>query len=309
MNAPIKLLPLLLLATLGLGCSAQGAPGPIPDGRDTKVLFIGIDGLRGDGIPGAETPALDALTEIGLWTLFASTQVGAQTVSGPGWTSMLTGVDAEKHGIYANGGWTDINRDYPTLISRSHSLGLPTATAVNWLPIQENIIESEVSNEIVLGTDEEITVGMALLLEEEDFDVHFIALDDVDHAGHSYGFSPEEPDYVAAVETADERVGRLVSAIEGRPGRADENWLIVVTSDHGGLGTSHGGITAEYRAIPLIIAGDSVSPGELGGGGDVPGELDVGFVSHMDVHPTVMEHLGHPAEASWDLDGYSRGLN
>ena len=230
-------------------------------------------------------------------------------MSGPGWTSMLTGVDSDKHGIVGNGGWDGLNRDYPTLIARTHSLGLPTATAVNWLPIQTSIIEEEVTNEIILGGDEHITDGMAELLEWDDLDVHFVALDDVDHAGHSDGFSPEEPNYVAAIETADELVGRLLSAIASRPTRSEESWIVVVTSDHGGSGTSHGGVTPEHRAIPLIVWGDLVVAGELTGGGEVPGELDVGFVSHMDVHPTILEHLGHPPEESWDLDGASRGLD
>ena len=41
----------------------------------------------------------------------------------------------------------------------------------------------------------------------------------------------------------------------------------------------------------------------------IAGEFDVGFVSPMDVHPMVMDHLGHPAKEEWGLDGTARGLN
>jgi len=263
-----------------------------------KALFIGIDGLRGDGIPDSETPHMDGLIEAGTWTLEASTQLQAQTVSGPGWTSMLTGVDADKHGITENGGWDLIDRSYPTLIGRAHTLGFSTATAVHWIPIQMMIIELGVTDESVLGTDEAVTDGMAHLLAAGDFDVHFAALDDVDHAGHSTGFSTDNPDYVAAVEMADSQVGQMLQAIADRPTRDQESWVVLITADHGGSGTSHGPQDADNQTIPLLIWGDPVPSAQL----------DPGVGSHLDIHPTLMAHMGHPAQASWDLDGEARGL-
>jgi len=229
-------------------------------------------------------------------------------MSGPGWTSILTGVDADKHGIYANGGYSDIDRSYPTLPGRVHELDLPTATAIHWQPIQVSIIEDGVVNEAMVGTDLEVADAMSESLENGDYDLHFVHFDDVDGAGHSSGFSPDNPDYLDTVRVTDGYVGRLIDAIAARATRSDENWLVVVTSDHGGLGNSHGGVEPEIRAIPLIISGDGVSPGEFSGAGAVPGELDVGFVSHLDVHPTVMQFLGFPPQEDWDLDGEVRGL-
>jgi len=83
---------------------------------------------------------------------------------------------------------------------------------------------------------------------------------------------------------------------------------VVLTSDHGGIGTSHGGTGVETRAIPLIVAGDGVLTGEMTGSSEVPGELELGFVSHLDVHPTVMQFLGYPPQQDWELDGQVRGL-
>ena len=52
-----------------------------------------------------------------------------------------------------------------------------------------------------------------------------------------------------------------------------------------------------------------MSPGEFTGVSAVPGELDAGFVSHLDVHPTVMQYLGIEPQAAWVLDGVVRGLS
>jgi hypothetical protein len=289
-------------------CDLGEAEGPPPPGNERKVLVIGIDGLRGDAVPAADTPNMDALMESGAFTLFASTQLEAATVSGPGWTSILTGVDADKHLVVENGGYAGRDDRWPTMLGRAHDAGLPTATSIHWIPIQSEIIEDDVVNEVMIGTDLQVTDGMEEVLEEGDFDLHFVHLDDIDGTGHSSGFDPNNVDYLEAVRVTDAYLGRLVDAIAGRATRAQEDWLVIVTSDHGGVGTSHGGITAEHRAIPLIIAGDGVEAGEFSGAADVPGELDAGFVSHLDVHPTAMQYLGIEPQADWDLDGVVRGL-
>ena len=40
-----------------------------------------------------------------------------------------------------------------------------------------------------------------------------------------------------------------------RPTFANEDWLVIMTSDHGGLGTDHSGGLPEQRTIPFIVAG------------------------------------------------------
>ena len=298
----------ILAVALLSACDLSEAEGPTPAGHARKVLVIGMDGLRGDAVTAAETPSMDALMDSGTFTLFASTQLQAATVSGPGWTSILTGVDADKHGIVGNGSYWDRDTRWPTMLARAHAAGLPTATSIHWLPIQSSIIEDEVVNEVLFGTDAQVTSGMEALLAEDDYDLHFVHLDDIDGAGHSYGFDPANADYLETVRITDGYLGRLIDAIETRGTRDAEDWLVVVTSDHGGVGNSHGGSEPEHRAIPLLIVGDGVAVGELGGSSAVPGELDIGFVSHLDVHPTVMHYLGLEPQDSWELDGEVRGL-
>jgi len=219
------------------------------------------------------------------------------------------GVEPEKHGVYDNTNWQDFDRSYLTFIARAHGLGLSTATAINWIPIQTSILEEDVTDEIVLGTDQAVAGGMAEILEFADHDVHFVHFDDIDHAGHSSGFSVENPEYVDAVETLDSLVGLMLDAVDNRSTRAEESWLVVLTSDHGGEGTGHGGVTADHRAIPLLVFGDPVESAPFVALNDIPGETEVGFVSHLDVHPTVLRHLGHPPALEWGLDGFVRGLD
>ena len=65
--------------------------------RTPKILLIGIDGVRVDVLADVSTPNLDALSAVGLFT--AETRTTTPSISGPAWSSMLTGVWPEKHGV------------------------------------------------------------------------------------------------------------------------------------------------------------------------------------------------------------------
>lgn len=269
------------------------------DGPRRKVLVVGADGVRSDGLAVAETPVLDALGRAGYRTQDASTQLTAPTVSGPGWASILTGVEPAKHRIVGNGGWENFDRDYRSFLHVArHDLGLRTAVAAQWPPIVANIAEPDAAEWASIGDQAFVTAAMAQRITDEDFDVHFIHLDDVDHAGHATGFSPENPDYLEAVGTVDEDVGELLDAILARPTLGDESWLVVFTSDHGGLGTGHGGLSIEHRRIPLLVTGVGVRPG-----------VGRGQPSHLDVFPTVLAWLGQPTHAAWGIDGNARAID
>ena len=120
-------------------------------------------------------------------------------------------------------------------------------------------------------------------------------LDDVDGAGHDSGFSEDNPAYLAAIEAQDARVGQLLQAIDGRP--AAEDWLVVVTTDHGGEGTNHGPMDAANQTIPLIVWSEGGAPGELAA---------AAAPSHLDVFPTILTWLGADADTTAHAAGQAR---
>jgi hypothetical protein len=72
-----------------------------------KVLLIGIDGCRTDALLAAHAPHLQRLGKTGALSLsndvLGDRKGGADSVTLPGWASMLTGVWADKHGVRNNG--------------------------------------------------------------------------------------------------------------------------------------------------------------------------------------------------------------
>jgi hypothetical protein len=238
-------------------------------------------------------PNLALLRGFGQWIPRASTQRTAATSSGPGWTSVLTGVEPAKHRITANANYASRDPAWPTFLARARGgLRLRTSVAAHWPDILQ-IVEADALDERSTGDDNTVAANMASTLRAGSADVHFIHLDDVDHAGHGSGFSIANPNYVAAIQGVDLNLGRMLDGLFERPTLAREFWLVVFVTDHGGEGTTHGPMNAANQQIPV---------GYLGPGATFALPTR-GLLSHMDVHPTVMHFLGATPAPDWRLDG------
>ena len=81
-------------------------------------------------------------------------------------------------------------------------------------------------------------------------------------------------------------------ALISRSSSIVENWLVLIVSDHGGIGKGHGGQSPEEKTIPFIMWGNTVDNRKI-----------VPFPSQVDVVPTILNHLKIEAPPTWDLDG------
>ncbi len=249
-----------------------------PEGNPKKVLVVGWDGARPDAVQAASTPNLDKVASWGGIAWDATTQLTHATVSGPGWTSVLTGVGPDQHNVVMNGLYDERDNSWLTFVQRAHDEGLRTGVAVVWPEVATDIVEEGAADESWLSSDDGVADWMATGIANDSFDLHLVHLDSPDHAGHDTGYSADNPDYILAIEESDERLGRMLDAIETR---TDEDWLVAVTTDHGGSGTGHGPLDADNQTIWTAYG----YPGGSGGW-KLPG------ASHLDVHPTVLDFLG-----------------
>jgi arylsulfatase A-like enzyme len=86
----------------------------------------------------------------------------------------------------------------------------------------------------------------------------FIHFDNIDHAGHGFGWG--SPQYYKAVEMADSLIAAVRESV--RANGVEDRTIFLVTADHGGKGTKHGGATLEELEIPWIIVGPGVARGK-----------------------------------------------
>ena len=259
-----------------------------PRDASRHVVVLGVDGLRPDAIAPARTPTLDMLFAHGVGTFAAQTQLTGDTVSGPGWASILTGTEVERHGVTSNetAVMEGISRAVPTLLGSAFDAGLDTGLIVHWLQLPL-LVESGPAAGFRFG-DDPIVASTAVRYLTQPRDLLFLHFDDCDHAGHATGYGPENPDYIAAVEGVDANVATVIDGVLARPTYAEEAWMFVLVTDHGGEGTGHGARNPINRTIPLLFVRPGVTPATLDA------------ASHMDVTPTVLRYLGIESSASYD---------
>ena len=294
------------------GCDrgADEPPPPIPlEERTPKVLLIGIDGVRPDVLAEVPTPNMDALAIGGSFT--ARTRTTTPSVSGPSWSSLLTGVWPEKHGVTDNEFGGRQYDTYPDFLTRIESLRpeLATFAAVDWLPLMEidgggPTISDAVDVRVPLDGyvtgwaegDLQVTAAAIQHLSEADPDALFVYLGNPDETSHQHGSIGVE--YRDAIATSDEQIGRLVDAVRARPNYAAENWLIIISTDHGRREDGgHGGDSPMEMTTFILVGGPGAAIG-------TPSEDT--FI--VDVAVTALAHLGIEIDPTWELDGKPVGL-
>ncbi len=301
------------LSTTLLVATALVFPAPA-DAKEPKVLLIGVDGMRVDAFQKAKTPALDRLIADGIvdWqTSVISTDVTtSDTVSGPGWTTFLTGVWADRHGVVDNSFEGRNARLGPHCfhLAKQANSDLLTASFLDWTPLQTHVTTDADINVVVTprpawqeydGGDQVLTDTACVVLKSQPIDFAFVYLGSVDEAGHKHGFHPSVDPYVQRIEATDALIARLVSAVQSRPNYDQEDWLFVVSSDHGGEGTGHGDGRDKptIHRVAMIVSGDAAARGD-----DVARE-----VATTDIVAVALTHLNVKIVPEWNLAGSSDG--
>ncbi len=290
-----------LVLLSGLSC-AERAPSK-------KVLVIGLDGVRPDIMAEVNTPNIDALIAVGAFSDRITTK--AQTISGPGWSSMLTGVWPEKHRVVNNDFTSNDYATYPDFLTRLEYIDreFKTFAVVDWPPLGGPssggpLISDTVDLKIMYDGEEggyhiadSLSVAAAARhLMNQDPDAGFVYIGDPDVVAHEHGSRSTE--YSASIQTADAHIGALVAAIRHRPTFADEDWLVLISTDHGHRDEGgHGGTTPEETTVFYLADGPSVAPADP--------DFDPNIV---DVAVTALAHLGVTIDPGWQLDGKVSGL-
>ena len=254
---------------------------PLPEGKtEKKAIVIGYDGCRVDNFRLVENTKHGAVKELldnGGHAVFSYAggvnypeENIQDTSTAPGWCSMLTGVWSDVHHITGNGqpkeiepktlllqlvedGTIDSSAFY---VSWDGHFSKKSATYIN----EKNYIAENGLNAVYLRALNDSGTKANILKDicsEDCSDFIFLTLEYTDHAGHSTGFSLQNPKYVSAFRNADASGVDIVDAIKARPTYDTEDWLILITTDHGGNGRGHGGPSFEER-ITFIVSNKDI---------------------------------------------------
>lgn len=227
-----------------------------------KVLFIGIDGCRADVMMSTPTPNIQNLISQSIYS--TDGLCAATTWSGNGWSTMLTGVWHTKHNVQDNNFTSPNFVNYPDFLTRAETFNpnLRTISLAHWSPINDKIIQTA-DVKTNLATDLAVKNAAVTALQNDNPDILFVDFDDVDHAGHSYGFASTVPQYVSSIKTTDTYIGEIVAAMKNRPSYSNEDWLVVLTTDHGAIESSHGGGNLTERNIFTVYSNPGFTPQQI----------------------------------------------
>ena len=125
--------------------------------------------------------------------------------------------------------------------------------------IRDSILENFDSDE---GVHER---AIELLETDSELDVLLVSIDKPDLVGHRYGFGLDIPEYVDAVNWSSNMAMELMDVVEQRS-LLNENWIVIITSDHGGGGLysrSHYPSYPDDQNSLLLVHGGDVVVGEM----------------------------------------------
>ena len=226
------------------------------------VVVIGVDGA-GAFFKDANTPNIDSIFENGATTYSCLT--ADPTISAQCWGSLMHGVVPSVHGLT-----NDIvsSTPYPTdskypsffRVIRENDENAILASFCNWNPINVGIVENDIGVYKVGGmSDSALTAQIITYLESNTPTAMFVQFDEADGTGHSTGYGAANQ--LAKISEIDSYIGQIYEAYE-RNGMLDET-LFIVTSDHGGSGNNHGGLTDTERYVMFAAAGKTVEKGTI----------------------------------------------
>lgn len=294
--------------------------------KERKVLFVIVDGIPADVIERVYTPNIDQVSADGGYTrAYLGGQRGGYsetpTISAVGYNSLLTGTWANKHNVWDND-ITAPNYNYWTIFRflKEHSPEKNVAIFSTWLDNRTKLLGTDLKetgflkvdysydgfefdtiqfphddkSEYIHKIDEEVVAKASDYVKKMGPDLSWVYLQYTDDMGHRYGDSPEMD---RGVQLMDRQIGELYSAIKYRELVMGEEWLFIITTDHGRdivSGKGHGGQSDREKRIWISTNSK---------------HLNSHFYSHtpaiVDVLPSIANFLNIdiPRHQQMELDG------
>jgi hypothetical protein len=280
-----------------LGSTSQDAT--TLDVDTPNVLVIGVDGTNLARVLAILGDNSNFFKLIQGSTTAASTIVGHTTISNPSWSSILTGAWGEKTGVVNNvfTPWT--YNKWPSVFTQleTRNPAISTTSIANWNVISgiadsglgaDNLINvsQEPDDPRWFKTDNkvgELTKAAIEAAQDDIANFMFSYFVGVDENGHMFG--ADSPEYAAALLNFDNNLGLIMGAVEEWERVNEEQWTIMVVTDHGhqpqkGLGH---GFQSPDETTTFVIANN---PDLF-----TPGGVNLRY-SIVDVTPTVMKLFG-----------------
>ncbi|KAA6339565.1 hypothetical protein EZS27_012506 [termite gut metagenome] len=220
-----------------------------------KVLWINIDGAAGQVVKDVSPAQITAMLAhskyswAGLSDSRTLSDGHRQSEDPVNWSTLLTGVAPGIHTISDGSYMPNITLDptkpeqtvayYPNIMDyiADANPAYKTLCITPWTDLNTNML-SNAALTLTTKNDEETKEATLRSLQEDDYTFTLLSFSGMFHAatapGAAGGFSIKNPEYVAALNQIDSYIGEFLQAIQERKNFYYEDWLVVITSNHGG---------------------------------------------------------------------------
>lgn len=250
-----------------------------------KVIMVLVDGMRPDSLAMCGNPFVEKLLAKSICTLSGTTVMPSVTL--PCHMSLFHSVAPERHGILTNTYVPQV-RPVKGLCETLRAGGKKCAMFYNWdelrdLSRPEGLAYSCFISGHVYSYKEanhRVTDECIRYIASDRPDFAFLYLGLTDAMGHDYGWMGKE--YLESVNSSFSEIERLISTL-------DDEYVVIVTADHGGHGRSHGSDIPEDMTIPVIFYNKTLKE-----------SVNAGEVNIIDIAPTITALLGVAPDAEWE---------
>lgn len=238
----------LTIAVLGLqACKKYPNPPTFNEELDNtvvpsrRVIVISIDGVTGSELKTIAPPTISALLPTSKYSF--TTFKSAVATDAATWTSMVTGVPYTKHLVSADDfqPTTDPNSgEHDAVPLRRNVLdyimsgiGTKTAFISPWANLRNYVKVADyrpIVNTDLAAKDSTI----ALLSKYEGIGATIVNFREAEAAGANGGYVASNVAYKDAILKADGYIDEIIKAIKARKTFSKEEWLFIITSNHGG---------------------------------------------------------------------------
>lgn len=294
--------------------------------KTRKAVYVIVDGIPADRIEWLHAPAIfDIARNGGYSRAYTGGEIGSYsetaTISAIGYTNLLTSTWFNKHNVHGN---YDLkpNYNYWTIFRIAKEQPRPVKTAIysSWLdnrtvligagkPETGNLKIDFVADGFELDTinfkekndrprmfaiDEHVSKLAAEGIRNDAPDLTWVYLQYTDDAGHIWGNGTS---FDHSAMKADAQVARIWDAVKYREKNFNEDWMLVVTTDHGRAndGYDHGRQSERERTIWIST--------------NVPVNAHFGTseLAITDIAPSICKFMGFevPRDVLWEQDGIS----
>jgi Type I phosphodiesterase / nucleotide pyrophosphatase/Domain of unknown function (DUF4983)/Concanavalin A-like lectin/glucanases superfamily len=234
-----------LLSIGYMGCKKFDNPPPFFEEIKTlntvqrKVLVISIDGVTGSELKTIAPPKMEELKKTGKYNY--DVLKGTMATDVASWASIVTGVGYSKHLINSNDFLPtpkENSHDVPTVYRNVLDYVLQfkavkTSVVTPWQNLRNYLKIADFAP--VVSTDLAVRDSTINLLNtQSQLGTVIVNFREVQAAGLNGGYLASNATYKDAILKADGYVGDILTALKARKSYANEDWLIIVTTNHGG---------------------------------------------------------------------------